>query len=403
MGDTVKVSFPGGKVVEAARGIVVGTLAENFGPLQSPLAAVKMGNRIFPLSGRLEINSLVEPVCIDSPDGVDIYRRSLSFLLSIAGREFFPGRKLVIGHSLGYSYYYSFRDGKTPGKGEIAALGEKMLSLAGENLPITAEYLSFAEAAEIFRENGQTDTLLLLERRNRAAVPVNVCRGYTNLYIGPLVPNTGMLSAFELAAYEQGILLRFPERGREIIDPFKDTPHLFSVYREYKKWGRIVGLRSVGELNRMVTEKTVKDFIRVAEAFQEKKLNEIADRVYQRRKDVKAILLAGPSSSGKTTTAKRLSIDLMVMGIKPIAISLDDYYGDSSKTPLDENGQPDYECLEALDVPYLNQQLLSLFNGGEVTLPVYDFKTGRRKESGGRKIRMERRSVLIIEGIHGLN
>ncbi|MDR2054088.1 MAG: nucleoside kinase [Treponema sp.] len=401
--DTVKAAFPGGKVVEVKWGTVLGTLIENFGAPQSPLAAVKVNNRILPLSGRLVINASLEPVSVDSPAGIEIYRRSLAFLLSVAAWEIFPDRKLVIGHSLGHSYYYSFEDGKTPREEETGALREKMISLAKENHPITAEYLSFAEAAHIFKKNGQTDTLLLLERRNEAAIQVNVCRGYTNLYIDPLAPNTGILSSFDLMTYEQGILLHFPEHGKGIIDLFRDKPSLFSVYREYKKWGRIVGVRSVGELNRMVTEKTVQDFIHIAEAFQEKKLNEIADRIYQRRNDVKVILLAGPSSSGKTTTAKRLSIDLMVMGIKPIAISLDDYYVGSAQTPLDENGQPDYECLEALDIPYLNRQLLSLFNGEEVTLPSYDFKTGCRREEGGRKIRMERRSVLIMEGIHGLN
>ncbi|MDR2247343.1 MAG: nucleoside kinase [Treponema sp.] len=403
MGDTVTATFPGGKKINVKRGTVIDTLAENFGVLESPLAAVKVSNRILPLSGRLEINAPLEPVTIDSPAGIEIYRRSLAFLLSAAAREIFPNRKLVIGHSLGRGYYYSFEDGKTLLEAEIGALRKKMFSLVGENHPITAEYLSFVEAADLFEKSGRTDTLLLLERRNETAVQVNVCHGYTNLYIDPLVPNTGILSSFDLMAYEQGILLRFPEHGRGIIEPFKDKPSLFSVYREYKKWGRIVGLRSAGELNRMVTEKTIQDFIRIAEAFQGKKLNEIADRIYQRRDDIKVILLAGPSSSGKTTTAKRLSIDLMVMGIKPIAVSLDDYYADSSQTPLDENGRPDYECLEALDVPYLNRQLLSLFNGEEVTLPVYDFKTGLRRESGGRKIRMERRSMLILEGIHGLN
>jgi uridine kinase len=245
--------------------------------------------------------------------------------------------------------------------------------------------------------------VLLLERRNETAVQVDVCGAYTNLYIEPLVPNTGVLSAFDLMAYGEGVLLRFP--GQEgSIEPFKDRPSLFSVYREYKKWGRIVGLKSVGELNRMAAgKKTVLDFIRIAEAFQEKKLGEIADQIYQRRDDVKAILLAGPSSSGKTTTAKRLSIDLMVMGIKPIIISLDDYYMGKDRTPLDEDGQPDYECLEALDIPYLNRQLLSLFSGDEVTLPAFDFKTGQRREQGGRTIRMERRSMLILEGIHSLN
>jgi uridine kinase len=401
--DTVKAAFPGGKVVEVERGTVIDTLIENFGAPQSPLAAVKVSNRILPLSGRLEINASLEPVTIDSPAGIEIYRRSLAFLLSVAAWEIFPSRKLVIGHSLGYSYYYSFEDGRIPLEEEIGALRKKMSSLVEENHPITAEYLAFVEAAEIFKKSGQTDALLLLERRNEAAIQLNVCRGYTNLFIDPLVPNTGILSSFELMAYEQGMLLRFSEYGRGAIEPFEDKPSLFSVYREYKKWGRIVGLRSAGELYRMVMEKTIQDFIRIAEAFQEKKLNEIADRIYRRRNDVRVILLAGPSSSGKTTTAKRLSIDLMVMGIKPITISLDDYYVDSSQTPLDENGRPDYECLEALDVPYLNRQLLSLFNGEEVTLPVYDFKTGRRRETGGRKIRMERRSMLILEGIHGLN
>jgi uridine kinase len=403
MSNTVKAAFPGGRIIEVERGTVIDTLIENFGALESPLAAVKVSNRILPLSGRIEINAPLEPVTIDSPAGIEIYRRSLAFLLSVAAWEIFPDRRLVIGHSLGCGYYYSFEDGKTPLEEEIGAFRKKMRSLVEENHPITAEYLSFAEAVDLFEKSGRTDTLLLLERRNEAAVQVNVCHGYTNLYIDPLAPGTGVLSSFDLAAYEQGMLLRFPEHGRGIIEPFEDKPSLFSVYREYKKWGRIVGLRSAGELNRMVTGKTIQDFIRIAEAFQEKKLNEITDRIYQRRNDVKVILLAGPSSSGKTTTAKRLSIDLMVMGLKPVTISLDDYYLGSSQTPLDENGRPDYECLEALDVPYLNRQLLSLFTGEEVTLPVYDFKTGRRRESGGRKIRMERRSILILEGIHSLN
>jgi uridine kinase len=187
------------------------------------------------------------------------------------------------------------------------------------------------------------------------------------------------------------------------VAPFEDNHHLFSVYSEQKKWGRIVGVHSVGLLNRMVSNRTIRDYIRIAEAFQEKKLAEIADRIYERRDDVKAVLIAGPSSSGKTTSAKRLSIALKVLGIEPIAISLDDYYVGTDKTPLDEKGQPDFECLEALDVPYLNQQLLSLLAGEEVVLPLFDFKLGKRKEEGGRKIRLDRRTMLIIEGIHGLN
>ncbi|MDR0708962.1 MAG: nucleoside kinase, partial [Spirochaetaceae bacterium] len=159
MGNTVKAVFPGGKVIEVERGTVIDTLTENFGALESPLAAVKVSNRIIPLSGRLEINASLEPVTVDSPAGIEIYRRSLAFLLSIAAREIFPKRRLVIGHSLGYSYYYNFEDGKTFPEEEVDALRKKMGSLVEENHPITAEYLSFVEAAEIFKKNGQADTL----------------------------------------------------------------------------------------------------------------------------------------------------------------------------------------------------------------------------------------------------
>ena len=166
MGDTVTATFPGGKEIKVKRGTVIDTLAGNFGVLESPLAAVKMSNRILPLSGRLEINAPLEPVTIDSPAGIEIYRRSLAFLLSAAAREIFPSRKLVIGHSLGHSYYYSFEDGKIPLEDEIDVLRKKMLSLVAENHTITAEYLSFVEAADLFEKSGQMDTLLLLERRN---------------------------------------------------------------------------------------------------------------------------------------------------------------------------------------------------------------------------------------------
>jgi uridine kinase len=188
-----------------------------------------------------------------------------------------------------------------------------------------------------------------------------------------------------------------------MIEPFEDSPKIFCVYNEYKKWGRIVGVHAVGHLNRLISEGKARDYIRITEAFQEKKLGEIAEQIYEKKESVKAVLIAGPSSSGKTTTAKRLSVALKVLGIEPIAISLDDYYVGTDKTPLDEKGEPDYECLEALDIPFLNEQLLSLFAGAEVTLPEFDFRSGRRRETGSRKIKLERRTMLIIEGIHGLN
>jgi uridine kinase len=404
MNNIIQVRFPGGQPLTCPQGTTVETLIEHFGPAGNALAAVRINNEILPLSSRLETNAVLEPVPLETPEGVMIYRRSLAFTLAVAARELFPNRSLYVGHSLGNSYYYTFADEQKPLEEEITALKERMQALAREDHPIRSGFLSYADARELFEKNGQTDTALLLNYRTESKVQVNVCKDYVDLYIEPLVNRTGLISAFDLTGYQNGFLLLFPGVGRgKELDPVEDNSKIFSVYNEYKKWGRIVGVHAVGHLNRMVADRTIRDYIRTAEAFQAKKLAEIADRIYEERGTVKVIFIAGPSSSGKTTSAKRLAIQLTVMGVEPIAISLDDYYVGTEKTPVDENGNPDYECLEALDVPLLNEHLLSLLDGNEVTLPVYDFKTGRRKDSGGRRIQLGRRTMLIVEGIHGLN
>jgi len=385
-------------------GTSIESLISHFGPLPSPLAAVKVNNEVLPLPTRLEVNARLEPVLMKTTEGAKIYRHSLAFLLAVAARELFPERSLYIGHALGHGYYYTFLEGHTPEKTEIENLEKQMRALVKEDLAISCHYMAYAEAMEIFTKNRQDDTALLLEERSESKVMVNECAGFIDLYIYPLVNRTGLLDAFELMPYKDGFLLRFPVTGAgNHIEPFEDSPMIFSVYREYKKWGRIMGVHSVGRLNRMVSDRSIRDYIRIAEAFHEKKIAEIADQVFAKRDSVRAVLIAGPSSSGKTTSAKRLSIALNVLGLEPIAIGLDNYYVGTDKTPKDEDGQPDYECLEALDVPYLNQQLVALLDGEEITLPVFDFKSGRRREEGGKKIRLDRRTILIIEGIHGLN
>ena len=385
-------------------GTTVESLISHFGPLPSNLAAVKANDEILPLSAWLEVNTTMEPVLIDSPTGVNMYRCSLAFLLAVAARELFPERNLYVGHSLGHGYYYTFLDGQKPTKDEIEELQKRMRDLVRKNLPINRHYMAYAEAMETFTKNRQDDTALLLNERSESKVMINECAGFIDLYIYPLVNSTGLLAGFELMPYEEGFLLRFPATGAgESLGKFEDQPKLFAVYNEYKKWGRIVGVHSVGLLNHLVSNRTIMEYIRIAEAFQAKKLDEIANQIYERRDSVKTVFIAGPSSSGKTTTAKRLSIALRVMGIEPIAIGLDDYYLGTAQTPKDEKGEPDFECLEALDVPYLNRQLVSLLAGEEITLPVYDFKSGSRRAEGGRKIRLDRRTMLIIEGIHGLN
>ena len=392
------------EAISCPYGTMADTFISRFGIAESAIAAVRVNNEIRPLKTRLAVNSTLEPVPLDSPEGAMIYRRSLAFILAIAARKLFPDRSLYVGHSLGNSYYYNFSSGKEPDEAEIAALAREMETLVQSDLPITFKYLAYEEALEAFRKNRQTDTVLLLDERSTSRIKVNECLDYVDIYVEPLVPRTGLLDSFELTRYQDGFLLRFPAIGNgKILSPFEDEPRIFQVYSEYKKWGRIVNVRVVGELNSLVANRTVRDYIRIAEAHQTRKMAEIAEAIYNMKDTVKMVLLAGPSSSGKTTSAKRLSIELMVMGIQPIAVSLDDYYVGTGRTPKDEKGEPDYECLEALDIPFLNEQLQALYRGGEITLPVYDFKTGSRKSGGGKTIRLDRRAVLIVEGIHALN
>ena len=386
-------------------GTMSDTVLSTLGIPQENTIALRVNNEIRPVKTRLAVNSILEPVVLGSMEGGMIYRRSLAFLLAIAAYKLFPNRSLCIGHSLGNSYYYTFSCGSAPTEEEIKALQEEMESIVQEDLPITCKYLSYEEALEVFTNNRQTDTVLLLNQRTTSRIRVNQCRDFLDIYIEPLVPRTGFLYAFKLMPYMEGMLLVFPSAGKGmVVGPFEDEPEVFKVYDEYKKWGRIVGVRVVGDLNSRVADRTINDYIRVAEAHQARKMSQIAEQIYDRRDSIKTVLLAGPSSSGKTTSAKRFAIALLVMGIKSVTISLDSYYVGTERTPRDEHGQPDYECLEALDIALLNEHLQALYRGEEISLPIYDFKTGIAVNTGGKKIRLEdRRMVLIVEGIHALN
>jgi uridine kinase len=391
-----------GKPIVCPFGVPVDSFLESFGDIEGGLAAVYVNNEILPLAARLETNCTIAPVSLASRDGSAIYRRSLAFLLAVAAKDLFPRQRLIVGHSLGHSYYYTFSGGEKPGKDNIEALEREMRALVKADIPISCGYMAYQEALDLFEKNNQDDTLLLFDQRSESRVRVNRCKDFADLYVEPLIHSTGMLKFFELMEYNDGLLLRFPVTGKTEIAPFEDSSSLFSVLREYKQWGRIVGVHAVGQLNRLIADRKIREYIRIAEAFQAKKLAETADSILRRRADVRVILIAGPSSSGKTTTAKRLSIQLQVMGISPIAVSLDDYYRSPGDAPKGADGRPDLECLEALDVPYLNRQLVELLDGKEVDIPVFDFKTGTRK-TRGKPIRLDERSILIMEGIHALN
>ena len=284
----------------------------------------------------------------------------------------------------------------------MARLKAELAALVKADLSINFYYMAYEEAAARFEANGQTDTVRLLAGRVSPRVPVYECGGWIDLAVGVLAAKTGAITVFDIHPYEDGFLLRYPTSSTGgAIGAFEDAPKLFAVYREYKQWGRIVHLHSAGELNRLIAEGGVKEFVRVAEAFHAVKLSRAAEQVYNLRCRVQALLIAGPSSSGKTTTSKRIAVQLRALGLEPLAVSLDDYYNSPSLAPKDEYGKPDLESLDALDVPFLNEQLTALLDGREVTLPVFDFKTGSRR--AGRTVKAGRRTIVILEGIHGLN
>ncbi|HRZ63697.1 MAG TPA: nucleoside kinase [Spirochaetia bacterium] len=399
----IKVTYANGSSEAYPAGVKAQDAIGRMGPLEWPLAAVLVNNELKPLDAELLADCAVEPVTIATSQGATTYRRSLCFLLAIAARELDAGRRLVAGMSIGTGFYHFFDDDKGMGEDEVLRLEARMRELVERDSPISVEWRSWADAVEYFRRSSQPDTLLLLEHLNDAIIPLNECAGFRDLHVAPLVPSTGVLKTFELRPYRGGLLLRYPHKEEpDKIRPFEDDPVLYSIAKETRERSRVLGVSSVGALNRVNGSKGIKDYIQVAEALQNKKIAGIADQVAARSGSVKVVLIAGPSSSGKTTTCKKLSIQLKVMGFDPVAISLDDYFVDRERTPRDESGEYDFECLEALDVEYLNDQLVSLFEGGEIELPLFDFKSGSRRASG-RKLRLGERSLLVMEGIHGLN
>jgi len=404
----IEIRFPGGVSVKAGSGTRIAELVKHFGPLNGTLAAVCANNEVLPLSAPLETNTDLSPVLLESVRGAAIYRHTLSFLLCAASKKVFPGRPLRVGHSLGDCYYFSYQSGNRPDEAGIRLLKDAIDGFIKSDLPVYYKTLSFRDAVDYFEKAGQPGTALLLEQRGAANILVNVCGGYMDLYTEPLLDRTSLIKDYDLFLYGDGFLLHFPALAKDgggyvlRMNDFADSPGIFRVFSEHKKQGRIAGVQNAAGLNALAGDDRLRDFIYETEAASDKRMAAVADSIYHHRDDIKLVLIAGPSSSGKTTSAKKLSIQLKILGMEPVAVSLDDYYLPPDKVPKNENGEPDFECLESLDVAYLNSQLVELFEGREVALPFYDFKSGLRGER--KRIRLEkRRSVLVLEGIHGLN
>lgn len=372
-----------------------------------PYIAALVNNDLVSLSYPLSVNATVCYLTMADPHGWRVYRRSLSFMLAKAVHELYPSARFCVEHSFGLGLYCNFCRGPDAEEGidpdALARIESAMRDLGRRDLPIERQKVAYMDAIEQFKASGQTQKLALLRHRNPPRVVLHNCDGFTDLAHGPLVPSTGVIERFQLIHYPPGFVLHLPSREDPLhVPPFEDQPHLFSIYQEHKEWGRILGVDTVGRLNEIIASEELSTFINTAESLHEKKLGHIADSIANARDRVRVILVAGPSSAGKTTFSKRLSIHLTVNGIRPVTLGMDDYFVGAGKNPVDENGKPDYEHLEAVDLDLLNSQLSDLIDGKEVELPHYDFAQ-KRREFLGTRLSLEDGQMLIIEGIHGLN
>ena len=378
-------------------------IIDGFGLPVENIYAVKINNEVRPLDTPVQFTANIEPILNNTKDGSSVYRRSLCLMLAAASHNLFPDKRLIVGHSLGHGYFYTYDNEKAVHIDVINKLNKEMERLIKEDLPITTEFVSYEEATKLFEKLGMKETRKQLNFVCSPKIKINSIGDFSDIYFGPLVRSTGTLKVYDILQYKNGFLLRFPRTSDpEHLEIFKDQPKLYEVYQKYKEWGKRVNVTSAASLNELVANRQINDFIDITETYQQKNISQIASQIVA-KKTARVVLIAGPSSSGKTTSAKKLALELMAMGYTPKVISLDCYYAGRDKTPLDENGKPDYECLEALNVDLLNKNLVDLFKGKEVNIPSYDFHTGTSYFEEKNKLKLEQNDILIMEGIHGLN
>mgnify|MGYP003290205870 FL=1 len=384
-------------------GTKVYSVLDNFNIPTDSIYAVKINNEVRSLEDQIQYTSTIEPVLNNSKTGSAIYRRSLCLLLATACHTLFPEKRLLVGHSLGHGYFYTFENEDEVSNDVINQLRKEMEKLIEQNIPITTKDISYQEATQLFEKLNLKETRKQLQFICEPSIKINTINDFSDIYFEPLVRSTGVLKVFDILQYKNGFLLRFPRTSDpERLDLFKDEPKLYEIFSKYKEWGKRVNVTSAASLNQLIKQRQINDFIEITETFQQKNISNIASQIIEKG-TVKVVLIAGPSSSGKTTSAKKLALELRAMGYQPKIISLDCYYLGRDKTPLDEEGKPDFECLEALNIELLNQNLVDLFAGKEVCIPSYDFHSGTSYFDENCKMTLEENEILIMEGIHGLN
>jgi uridine kinase len=364
-----------------------------------------VNNDAVSLSYPVEVDSNVSLLTRGDPHGFQIYYRSMCFLLAKTIKELFPDAHFAVQHSLGTGIFCSFEMNGKAGISEeqLQSIDRQMRAMVERDVPIERRKIAFTEAVHRFEQERQLDKYNLLRFRNPPKVATCWCENFSDLDHGPLALSTAALSLFKLIWYPPGFVLQLPEQENpNQLRAFEPQPQLFQIFQEHKEWGRILGVSTVGRLNEIIANREIGEFIKIAEAFHEKKIAQIADHIQEHRDQIKWALIAGPSSSGKTTFAKRLAVQLRVNGLRSVTISVDSYFINRAQTLLDETGKPDFENIETVDLPLFNEHLMRLDKGEEVELPSFNFEKGCR-EHRGNKLRIEADQIVLVEGIHGLN
>jgi len=364
--------------------------------------AASVNNKTVSLNYEIYNPKQIEFINIQSSSGMRAYVRTLTFLLSAAVSELYPGSKFRLEHSVSKGYFCELELGRPTKPKDLAAVKKRIQEFILADNPIEYIEEETSVVVEMFRERGRQDIVDLLTTRGSIYSGYWKMGWHIDYYYGALAVSSGAISIFDIAPYFDGFLLQIPNRSNTVeLQTIIPQQKLLGVFNEYLKWNKIMSLSNVGNLNKACLRGESTNLINISESLQEKKMAQIADSIQQKGK-VKIILISGPSSSGKTTFAKRLTIQLMVLGMKPVALSLDNYFVDREKTPLDAKGNYDFESLYALDLDLFNSQLKTLINGDEVEIPWFNFNTGK-KEFAGDKLKVDDQTVLILEGIHALN
>ena len=395
------------------KGITVRKALEESGiEYPHPVVAAYLDNKIVELDRKISYSGKLSAVHLGSMDGMRLYQRSLIFVLVRAVKEIYPDLQVYVNHPLSKGVYCelftnsykninSFKITKT----DVAIIKKKMREIIDADEPFIRKEVPLEKGIRLFYKHGQKDKAQLLKYRcngNGETVSIYYCGGEWNHFYGFLVPSTGYLKVFDLAYYPPGFILRSPTlESLPHLPPFVPQPKMFKVFQEYESWAKILGLETVSLLNDIITKGGIEEFIKVAEALQEKKIAYIADTITRHKNQPRIILIGGPSSSGKTTFSKRLCIQLRVNGFRPVVIAADDFFVNRELTPRGDDGEYDFEAFEAIDYHYLNRVIRGLLAGETMQMPRFDFPSGMRKK--GATLRLEKNQIIILEGIHSLN